>query len=322
MTATLTGCRPDKPRQINWLLGRLYLQESAEGFRQERAAGHRDSGLEQTEYDDAEPVRSTTGLLAACQQNPPRTVQRISVIVRRGVVSRDRVRQLALALPEVVEQDHHGRPSFRVAGRILATLWDQEHANVMLDEAGIRTAVEAHPGACGEFWWGKRLRATQVDLGRADEQLIRELLADAWEQKAPARLLRNRIAGATGAPSPIPTRCDVSRVVARSSHQIPDRPPLRVEAGDRVKVGERDGEWPAFVFVTAPKGSGWIPERHLDRQGASAVVIQRYDTTELPTEENEELEVLQEDLASGWLWCRAESGREGWVPGRILSGLD
>jgi len=43
------------------------------------------------------------------------------------MVSRAEVRQLALALPEVVEQDHHGRPSFRVAGRILATLWDHEH---------------------------------------------------------------------------------------------------------------------------------------------------------------------------------------------------
>jgi hypothetical protein len=112
------------------------------------------------------------------------------------VVTRDQVRQLAFALPEVVEQDHHGRPSFRVGGRILATLWDQEHMNVMLDEAGIRTAVEARPHACAEFWWGKRLRAVQVDLALADEPLIRELLADAWEHKAPKRLLRERTADA------------------------------------------------------------------------------------------------------------------------------
>jgi SAM-dependent methyltransferase len=112
-----------------------------------------------------------------------------------------------MALPEVVEHDHHGRPSFRVAGRILATLWDEEHMNVMLDEPGIRTAVEAWPGICQEFWWGKRLRAAHVDLGLADEHLIRELLADAWEGKAPKRLLKERIADATGAPSRIPARC-------------------------------------------------------------------------------------------------------------------
>jgi hypothetical protein len=104
------------------------------------------------------------------------------------MASPEQVRALALELPEAVEQDHHGRPSFRVADRIFATLWDQDHLNVLLDEPGIRTAVEARPGVCQEFWWGKRLRAAQVDLALADEQLIRELLADAWEQKAPRRL--------------------------------------------------------------------------------------------------------------------------------------
>ena len=50
-------------------------------------------------------------------------------------------RRLALALPEAVEQDHHGRPSFRVGGKIFATIWDDEHVNVMLDEAEILAAV-------------------------------------------------------------------------------------------------------------------------------------------------------------------------------------
>ena len=50
-------------------------------------------------------------------------------------------RRVALSLPEAVEQDHHGRPSFRVAGKIFATLWDEEHVNVMVDEPGILTAV-------------------------------------------------------------------------------------------------------------------------------------------------------------------------------------
>jgi SAM-dependent methyltransferase len=113
-----------------------------------------------------------------------------------GVVSGDQVRGPALALPGVVEQDHHGRPSFRVAGRIFATLWDQQHLNVMLGEAGIRTVVEAWPGVCQEFWWGKRLGAAHVDLALADELLVGELLADAWEQKAPKRLLQDRIADA------------------------------------------------------------------------------------------------------------------------------
>jgi len=99
-------------------------------------------------------------------------------------------RRMALSLPEAVEQDHHGRPSFRVAGKIFATLWDEEHMNVMVDEPGILTAVQAHPGVCAEVWWGRRLAAVRVNLRAADKRLLADLLADAWERKAPARLAR------------------------------------------------------------------------------------------------------------------------------------
>jgi hypothetical protein len=107
------------------------------------------------------------------------------------MVAVDRVRELALQLPEATEQDHHGRPSFRV-GRIFATIWDDGHLNVMLDHDGILTAVQRHPDACSEFHWGKRLAAVHVDLDAADDALVAELLADGWEHRAPARLLRER----------------------------------------------------------------------------------------------------------------------------------
>ena len=55
--------------------------------------------------------------------------------------------------------------------------------NVMLDEPGILTAVQTHPEICEEVWWGKRRAAVRVDLRRADEQLLGEFLADAWEAK-------------------------------------------------------------------------------------------------------------------------------------------
>jgi hypothetical protein len=107
------------------------------------------------------------------------------------MVSRARARQLALSLPESAEQDHHGRPSFRVAGKIFATQWDEDHMNVMLDEGGILTAIDSHPETCEGVWWGKRLAAVRVNLGRADAELLAALLADAWEGKAPKRLLRD-----------------------------------------------------------------------------------------------------------------------------------
>ena len=107
-------------------------------------------------------------------------------------VSADEARSLALSLPEAVEQDHHGRPSFRVGGKIFATIWDEQRMNVMLDEDGIRTAVESAPDACEEVWWGKRLTAVGVTLAHTDRESLSELLADAWEHKAPKRLLGHR----------------------------------------------------------------------------------------------------------------------------------
>ncbi len=78
-----------------------------------------------------------------------------------GVTS-DEARAIALSMPQAVEQDHHGRPSFRVAGKIFATLWNEDRINVMLDEGGI--------------------------LSRVDTDFLRDLLSDAWEHKAPQRL--------------------------------------------------------------------------------------------------------------------------------------
>jgi hypothetical protein len=107
------------------------------------------------------------------------------------VVSLREARRLALALPEAVEQDHHGRPSFRVGGKIFATQWDEHHLNVMVDEGGVRTAIHRAPEACEEVWWGKRLAAVRVDLRASGAEHLAELLADAWETKAPRRLLRD-----------------------------------------------------------------------------------------------------------------------------------
>ncbi|MFF0492958.1 MmcQ/YjbR family DNA-binding protein [Nocardia sp. NPDC004068] len=98
-------------------------------------------------------------------------------------------RRVALGLPEAVEQSHHGFPSFRVRGKIFATLPEPDRLNVMCDESGVREAVAEYPETCAEQWWGKRLSAVRVDLANADERLLTELLTDAWRHKAPRALV-------------------------------------------------------------------------------------------------------------------------------------
>jgi hypothetical protein len=94
------------------------------------------------------------------------------------------VRELALALPGAVEQDHHGRPSFRVRGRIFATLWSETTLNVMAPEELILAVVADAPGACSPRFWGRRLAAVQIDLAAADEELVRDLLHAAWSERS------------------------------------------------------------------------------------------------------------------------------------------
>jgi hypothetical protein len=99
------------------------------------------------------------------------------------MVSPGEVRRLALGLPDAVEQDHHGFPSFRVGGRIFATLPDEATLRVMLDEGGIRTAIHDAPRVCAEQWWGKKLAAVAVDLAAADATLVARLLEEAHERR-------------------------------------------------------------------------------------------------------------------------------------------
>ena len=110
-------------------------------------------------------------------------------------------------------------------------------------------------------------------------------------------------------------------LAAKVAHEISERPPILLAVGQQVDVGERDTEWPEFVFVTAAHGSGWVPARHLSAASGTAVVVTAYDTTELPTRVGEVVEVVAEDLPSGWLWCRSGEGREGWVPVKTLEQL-
>jgi hypothetical protein len=98
------------------------------------------------------------------------------------------VRSLALALPEAAEQDHFGNPSFRVRGKIFATVPDDDHLNVMIDPFDVDAAIRAAPETCEELWWGKELRGVRVSLPRAKPRMVELLLREAWRRKAPKRL--------------------------------------------------------------------------------------------------------------------------------------
>lgn len=101
-----------------------------------------------------------------------------------------RAREIALALPEATEEDHHGMPSFRVRGKIFATVPDDRHIRVFVGPDEIQAAVRADPAAFEELWWGRRLSGVRVRLAKADRHQVADLLEEAWRRRAPKRLVR------------------------------------------------------------------------------------------------------------------------------------
>lgn len=97
-------------------------------------------------------------------------------------------RRLALSFPEATEEDHHGMPSFRVRGKIFATVPDKDHFRLMLGAEATDAAVAANPAAFEELWWGKQRMGVVVTLKRVQRDQLTDLLEEAWRRKAPKRL--------------------------------------------------------------------------------------------------------------------------------------
>ena len=101
----------------------------------------------------------------------------------------DRVRRRALLLPEATEQPHFDMTSFRVRGKIFATVPPgNQVVHIFVDESEVRACVTSNPRAFEELWWGKKLSGVRVKLGVAKETEVAELLEDSWRRKAPKRL--------------------------------------------------------------------------------------------------------------------------------------
>ncbi len=97
-------------------------------------------------------------------------------------------RRIALSLPQASEAAHMGRPDFRVAGRIFATLghprigWGMVKLTPEQQELFVRAQSAAFAPVKGG--WG-RGGATNVRLRAARKGAVREALITAWRNRAP-----------------------------------------------------------------------------------------------------------------------------------------
>jgi len=103
------------------------------------------------------------------------------------------------------------------------------------------------------------------------------------------------------------------QAIVTRSYQTPYDDPLKLKAGEIVAVGEKEAEWPGWVWVTDSTGrSGWAPVSIIEISHGRGCLRTDYDATELNVGEGERLEIINTE--AGWGWCRTGDGRTGWVP--------
>lgn len=101
------------------------------------------------------------------------------------------VRRIALSLPDTTEKIAWGMPTFRVAGKMFATLPGDETSMAVRcpkEERGELVLAEPEKfwiaGHEAQFAW-VRVRLAALE----DEAELHDVLADSWRQAAPPRLL-------------------------------------------------------------------------------------------------------------------------------------
>jgi len=91
-------------------------------------------------------------------------------------------RQMALSLPGVIEEDHFGRPSFRVNKKIFATLWTTQ--NLMMVKLSPIDQDVFHAFDPAVFYpvpnkWGLK-GATFVELAKVRQDMLGDALNIAY----------------------------------------------------------------------------------------------------------------------------------------------
>jgi len=99
------------------------------------------------------------------------------------------VRHFALSLPEVTEEPHFQYSSFRIRGKIFATIPpDGEHVHIFVGDEEREVALATAPEFVEKLFWGKRIAGLRVSLAKAKPKVVTTLLTQAWSRKAPKKL--------------------------------------------------------------------------------------------------------------------------------------
>lgn len=96
----------------------------------------------------------------------------------------DAVRKHAMALDAVTEESHHDYSSFRVRGKIFATVPPSgEVIHVFVAEEDRETALALYPDFLEKLRWGGRVVGLRVTLAAAKPAAVQSLMSKAYETR-------------------------------------------------------------------------------------------------------------------------------------------
>lgn len=99
-------------------------------------------------------------------------------------MNRDSVEAFALSLPQATREPHFHFTSFRIGGKIFATMPpSNDLLHVFVPEEAREVAVLQFADCCEALHWGKRVVGVKVDIDKANDELIRDLLLTAYRAK-------------------------------------------------------------------------------------------------------------------------------------------
>src|SRR5712692_11342406 len=99
-------------------------------------------------------------------------------------------RAFALSLPGATEEPHFDMSSFRVRGKIFATVPpDEGHLHVFVGEPEVHACVAESPEAFEPLRWGPRTRGLRINLAAASADRVQELIEESWRRRAPRGLI-------------------------------------------------------------------------------------------------------------------------------------
>ncbi|TLY52734.1 MAG: MmcQ/YjbR family DNA-binding protein [Gammaproteobacteria bacterium] len=104
----------------------------------------------------------------------------------------EEIRKFALSLPATNEEPHFESASFRIKGKIFATLpTGGEYAHIFVADEQREMALAMYPEFIEQLVWGKKIWGVRVSLAKAKSAFVRTLLTGAWRRKAPKALLQH-----------------------------------------------------------------------------------------------------------------------------------